>query len=433
MRWRFPTFVAVHDVVVVGAGPAGAMAGLTAAKLGLRCVVVDKANFPRVKPCGGALTPRIVDAWPWVEPLATVRSTKGFIYGPKEGDVLGNETTDRALAYFCRRVEFDAGLVEHAKDAGVEFREGEHVKGVEERDDRVIVKLSGGGGSLSGRFCFAADGVNSVVRGSTPLRQHWRQEDRALVFVSEVEVGSEAVESLYTDRFVSHMHFRFGGTNGYGWIFPKREHVNVGFGALDPKAPASALRRHFFEYVAFCQKAGLLPEVSPGKGGERQAGSSLDSPSPWFLPMRGPPEKFATARTFCLGDAAGFVHPMTGEGILYAMWSGQLAAEAVAGRSVELVDGSAEAAAEGEGTPSTRYAEACETAFAKELRQLAGMQRWVGRAIGLVIRIGRRDPDLVDMLDQLLTGVVPLSELKWKVARRVIGGVLRGRWRAKKE
>ncbi|MHA1732096.1 MAG: geranylgeranyl reductase family protein [Promethearchaeota archaeon] len=407
----------MRDVIVVGGGPAGSMAGYFLARAGLSCLLLDKASFPRDKPCGGALTPRLFEKYPFLTPFRELVSHRGFIHGAGPGETISNEKLDEPLGCFCRRRVFDAQLLDLARGAGVEVREGARVVDIQQRDGGapgVRVRCSNGE-AHEARFAVGADGVNSRVRKASGLRGFSRGEDLAVVYVREVEVGEDVVLECCTADYVSHMHFLFGDTTGYGWVFPKRAHLNVGFGAMAGEVDPVQARRVFDSYASHCKERGLIPDIPLGR------------PCPWFIPMRGPLPEFSKGRVLLAGDAAGFVHPMTGEGILYAIWSGEIAANTIAsslrgGPDYVSLDEVAEV-----------YQRRCMAEFGRELLQVAKLRRFAGSKIGLVFRVARRDPKLIDLLDQMMTGRAPLREVKWKMIWRLLRGVLSGKARKGKK
>ena len=153
----------VHDVVIVGAGPAGAAVASRLHQHGVRDVVVlDRYDFPRDKPCGGGLTGHIDEALAAVDLQLTVPSVASPAATVRFGRFERTVTMGRPVRVI-RRVEFDASLVAQVQAKGVEVRTGVAVDGLAVAGDHVQLAL-GGGGQLAARIVVGADGAASVVR-----------------------------------------------------------------------------------------------------------------------------------------------------------------------------------------------------------------------------------------------------------------------------
>jgi flavin-dependent dehydrogenase len=197
------------------------------------------------------------------------------------------------------RADLDEFLLEQAQ---AELRQGDALVSVEERSDRVIVTTRLGR-RFEGRYLIGADGPNSAVAHALGLR-------RNKIILGAIEVEAPVPSETF-QRFKEAPVFIFGEIDmGYLWIFPKAEHLSVGIGALHPQPGElqGTLQRVMEQYQV------------PIQG----------------LPMHGHPvpiytrrEKISTARALLVGDAAGLVDPLNGEGIRYAVQSGRLAAEAI--------------------------------------------------------------------------------------------------------
>ncbi len=284
------------EVVVVGAGPAGCHAARRLAELGHRVLLVDRARFPRVKPCGGALSLRALAFLPEsLRPLAdTVADAAELRLGNAAVVRLHAETPVGRLVH---RPSFDHAHLELAARApGVEVREGAAVTGVRELRDRVEIDLAGG--RLSARAVVGADGAESVVA-------------RALAAVKgrQLAVAVETEASL--DGGARPLVFDFAAfPGGYGWVFAKGARSSVGGCVV--VGSARGLRARLEE---FWTALGL-----PGRP-DRVHGARV--------PMGGARLRAAGGRIVLVGDAAGTVDPLTGEGIGGALESAEMAAAAV--------------------------------------------------------------------------------------------------------
>ena len=270
-------------MAIVGGGPAGSTAAYRLACAGKRVVVYDRATFPRDKPCGGGVTLRAARLLPFsLEPViedVVARVEVGLAYTKAF-----HRAASGPLVYMTQRRRLDHFLLQQAADAGAEIREGATVDA----------------GELDAPFVIGADGCN----GST---------------AKQLGLGGGIVHGVALEANFPH-EARFAGAmtlqmaavpGGYGWIFPKGDHVNVGVGgdeAYGPRLRAS-LRR-------MCEAYGVDPDAAAETRGYR-------------LPMRTSATRLANDRAALIGDAAGLVDPFSGDGMYEAFLSAQLVAEAV--------------------------------------------------------------------------------------------------------
>jgi len=288
------------DAIVIGAGPAGSTAAFRLSRAGARVLLLDRERFPRDKPCGGGLTYRAVRQLPVsVEPVVedTVRRVQlGFRYGRSF-----ERRTEGPLILMTQRRRLDAHLAEQAAEAGAEFRDGVRATALEADDEGVTVRF--GGSAASAPVALGADGVNGLT-------------GRALGIVGRREHG------VALEGNVSHVHARedyrgravvdLGAVpGGYAWVFPKGDHVNVGVGGWESEGPR--LRAHL---ERACAEYGVPAE-------------RLESVRGYRLPMRRPGDRARSGRVLLVGDAAGLVDPLSGDGMYEAFVSSRLAAESV--------------------------------------------------------------------------------------------------------
>ena len=215
------------DVLVVGAGPAGAAAGLAARRRGLDVLVVDKASFPRDKTCGDGLT---TAALRLIEQLGVdLRTLPGYmavretvLVGPDGRHVSLPLADDGDHAAVVPRVELDAAIVDTARRSGVEVRDGVAVTGIDTNGDGITATTAGDG-SVQARFVIAADGHYSFVR-------------RCLRPPAPPELGTWHAFRQYfrgVDDPRLYVLFEADLLPGYAWVFPLPEgRANVGFGVL---------------------------------------------------------------------------------------------------------------------------------------------------------------------------------------------------------
>ncbi|MFN2470311.1 MAG: geranylgeranyl reductase family protein [Gaiellaceae bacterium] len=284
------------DVVVVGAGPAGSVAAYRLARAGARVALLDRARFPRDKPCGGGLTERALRELPVPVDAVVEHSVNTLELALRYGRRFDRRGRGPLVA-MTQRSRLDAHLAEQAAAAGADFRDGVRVMAV--REGRVEVD----GGALEAAVVFGADGVNGVTARSAGLEQ------RTVFGVAlEGNVRHGAVDpGRYEGRAVLELGVVPGG---YAWVFPKGNHVNVGVGGWEHEGPR--LRGHL---ARLCTEHGI-------------ADSAVESLRGFRLPLRRPGSIAARSRVLLAGDAAGLVDPLSGDGMYEAFVSARLATDA---------------------------------------------------------------------------------------------------------
>lgn len=290
------------DVIVVGAGPGGTTAARGLAKSGLRVLLLEKERIPRYKPCGGGLTSKVRDVLD-IDFTPALEDTITQVSVAYRADRL---RVNPVTAWCVMRDRFDQLLAEHAVRAGAEFRDGSPVSKIEFDETGAYVTTRGE--RLRTRFVVGADGVNGVVRKAAGFPTHDRM---AVAIEAEWETSSAALE-----EWRNTLHLDFGAIPwGYGWIFPKAEHLSVGVGVFFKRARIdlrAVLRRY------------IQSEPSLQGGRERLIRGHR-------VPLGGSYATYHAAHAALVGDAAGVVDPFTAEGIYYAIKSGKMAAEEIAG------------------------------------------------------------------------------------------------------
>lgn len=289
------------DVLVAGAGPAGSATAIHLARAGANVLLADRARFPRDKPCGGGLTGRALRHAPCaVDPVVEhvvdrlhIRLRYGSSFTRRHS---------RPLILMTQRRYLDLHLAEQAAALGADFRDGVRVTDVEVRETHVEVQLDGR--AVRADVIVGADGANGIVARSSGLGE-------GIVTGVALE-GNVSYGAIDRSRVEATAVIELGVVpGGYGWVFPKGEHANLGVGGWGEEGPR--LRDH-------------LVRLAAAHGVEMSALRDLRGHR---LPMRRPGALPARGRVLLVGDAAGLVDPLSGDGIYEAFVSAQLAAQAV--------------------------------------------------------------------------------------------------------
>ena len=309
-----------YDVAVVGSGPGGSVAALVLARHGARVALVDKAAFPRDKACGDIVGPRglqlLRDLGVPVPP------------GRDVGDILVVGPTGRRVRLPCGE-----GLTYPGHGTAVTRRDLDsllHNKAVEEGatpiQDRVEEPLwhegrldghrLGGGTELRADFVIGADGATSLVARSAGLT-----DERRILWGFAVRTYMSCRVDLPCIVFWEPSPWH--GFPGYGWVFPGADggaNVGLGVATLSDRTIGAEATRLFPKFLDHVCQLGLVGDQSTSTRG-RQLGGWLKMGMIGTTPAAG--------RALLVGDAAGLVNPLQGEGIAQAMVSGHLAADAI--------------------------------------------------------------------------------------------------------
>ena len=291
------------EVIVVGAGPAGSTAARGIAAGGASVLLLDRAKFPRDKPCGGGVTVRGANILPFsIDPVVEDVVTAARMRLRERREVIRD--AKGPLTYMTQRRRFDAFLVEKAQEAGVEFRDGQTVTDVTRQADGAF-EVRTKDGTHTARVVIGADGANGVVGN----RLGYEAPGESAVALE----GNIAFPAGVPAEFRGKVTLNFGHVpGGYGWVFPKGDHINVGVGGW--KAPAGPILRPALQRL--CRTYGLDFEAVTHLRGHH-------------LPMQRRGMMMAAAGSAVVGDAAGLVDPLSGEGITAALLSGTAVAPAV--------------------------------------------------------------------------------------------------------
>jgi geranylgeranyl reductase family protein len=285
-----------YDVCVIGAGPAGCSAAYQLSQNGLSVLLIDKSEFPRIKPCAGGITIKSIQALPYAITPVIKRICRNI--------VIGNGQTKKTLfsskSPLCAmtiRSEFDAFCLQKTIERGAAFEVHSKIVSIETTGHHIEIKTSRS--VIFAKYLLGADGVNSTVRKLTNVFSDLKKATavEGKVYLSESQMPDLEIDFGYVK-------------NGYGWIFPKHDHVNIGLYSYSPNEKLGRSRLEEYAKAKF-------PEYNLKEIEGFQMGINTQK----YIPK--------SPNIFLIGDAAGLVDSLLGEGIFNALKSGQLVAEAI--------------------------------------------------------------------------------------------------------
>jgi len=285
------------DVAVVGAGPAGLAAASAAAATGARTIVLERAEHPRYKTCGGGLIG------------ASSAAAGSLIAIPARDEIRAVTVTLRGRHEFTRsegapvlamvmREEFDAALLKRAADDGAVVRQRSQARAIDQRDGHTTVRLADGN-EISAKVIIGADGSSGVT--ARHVGAEFAQVDLGL----EVEI---AVPEPVRRQWAGRVLLDWGAIPAsYGWVFPKGDRLTVG--VIAGRGQGDATKAYLREFTG---RLGLAGYETVQDSGHLTRCRTDDSP-------------LRKGRVLVTGDAAGLLDPWTREGISFALRSGALA------------------------------------------------------------------------------------------------------------
>ena len=364
----------LYDVIVVGAGPAGATAAARLAATGVDVALIERRTLPRDKPCGGGLSPKAyrlleVD----LDGLVLARPRVVRLFAPRTG--AATLQSQGHSIWMVQRAQFDQRLAENAVERGARLIDDAIVYGVDLSEASHVATVDTNRGQLRARAVVGADGADSVVARSVGLRA-----DREQGYVLALEVEGPRPEGSSCDVAI----VDFGIPNGYAWFFPKGDLANVGVGTSD-RQQFRELRRHLSEFLDRHRLSFREPIRVVGHK----------------IPIWRGVEPLDRANVILAGDAAGVADPFFGEGIAYAIQTGRFASDAVArflSRDWPSLSG---------------YSTAVQSVLGRDLRFWSILGKIVYRAPSLAVLLLSRNQLFQRLADQAISGEKSFSK-SWK-------------------
>jgi geranylgeranyl reductase family protein len=388
----------IFEVIIAGAGPAGATAAKILGEAGVSTLLLDKSAFPRDKPCGGGISARALTRFPYLkDALAKIPTSwvnKVHFESPS-GFVVDYRSAD-PLYLMIRRCEFDNLLFSmagrHVEVAtGLVRKIGFHAGHV-----RVSTDLH----EYRARMVIGCDGANSIVARASGLRTGSVQSEYAIDMMEETP--RKELSTAERDRM--YIYYRIRSHYGYGYVFPKTNHLNVGVGFKLDYYLSNLRGEHYAHHQAF---------VDHLKSKQLLMGQSNRANFRAFpLPISGPLARTYADRVLLAGDAGGFVNALTAEGIYYAMVSGELAARA----AMDAIRAGNFASAQLRG-----YEAAWKREIGDDLANSVRLQKLLladPTRIDRIVRAASRHAVLADLLARFATGALTHAQFKRSMLRR---------------
>ncbi len=368
-----------YDVIVVGAGPGGSTAARRCALNGLKTLLIEKEKLPRYKPCGGAVSAKALSLLDFsIKKELIERECYGarFHYGEHNLEV----KKPYMLGIISSRDKLDMYLTEKAIDAGAELRDSEQMRSLNATKEGISIKTDHGNYKAS--IVVGADGVNSTV--SSYLGGGFKPSELALTLETKIPLTEDNI----TDPEVMQIYYGFV-SSGYGWVFPKKDHLSVGLGwaLTESKKPREV-------FTNFLKKLNL---------------DTNSQPRPYLIPCWSKDRATYSDRILLVGDAAGFVDPFLGEGVSHAINSGKIASDAIL-TAYERDDFSKNGL--------KRYDTLCHNAFKGYLRDARRMFSLTHRYPQIFLKMLTYEKSLAGKSFEVMAGRIDYKEFrKWLLLR----------------
>ncbi len=374
----------IYDCVIVGAGPAGATAAYHLSKAGHQVLLLDAAQLPRYKPCGGGVSPQVAQWFDFdFSPAISVKVRKVRYTFNLDDPVEAELPAENAL-WMVRRDKFDHFIVQQAQKQGATLWDATKAQSLENHGDHWRVNTSRG--PVQGRFLIAADGARGAMAKWLGFPSRRYRLAAALEAEPRLAVPTDPV-----------VHFDLGLVQqGYLWNFPKADGYSIGGGVFrtgpqrkqDLRAPIADYAATFEVDASTVQHFGHPIFVWHGS------------------------QQLHTHRAVLAGEAACVVDPFTVEGIRPAIFSGLKAAEAIA-KALETQD-----------SDLKTYSQVMNQEWGNEMRWARRLARMFYQTPALAYRVGIQRPSSSLTMARVFCGEMCYAEVAQRAIRRLSGGLL---------
>ncbi len=383
------------DVAIIGTGPSGSSAAYFLASAGIKVLLLDKATFPRDKTCGDGLVPRALPVLAEMGVLDAI-TARGWKLDHLEVSAPSSRSVHFDIpplphapnhAIVIPRLELDHILLQRAMSAGAEFHGNVHVQDIQVSSTGVdvVANQSTQSSTYHATLAIIATGANTALLSRLGLKPPKPNIVAARAYF-------EGIQAL-----PPHFQFRFDGVvlPGYGWVFPvSKSSANIGAGFI-----RTGKREHHQSAQTAFNSFIQSPALKNMLGDAKQVGT-LKS-----FPIR---TDFASAQTFAervilVGEAAGLVNPLTGDGIDFALESGKIAAEHIQ-HMLKL------------GDVSHSQLQAYDTILRQRYQNLFRFSEQISRfalnriALNSLVPVAAARPKLPESLVNILLGAKPAPE-----------------------
>jgi len=302
-----------YDVIIVGGGPLGSIASSLIAQDGFKVLLIEKQKHPRWKPCGEGISAKGVQLLKQFGFYRPVQNILWKITGASINIIQENiaiQKYDKPVAHTLNRARFDHELFKFAQETGAETHEAEKVIDINALGkDKISVKTTKQ--DYNSRMIIGADGVYSLV-GRKVFRQ-WKKDE-----VTPCQVARYRISKKHHFRSETMEYYFIQG--GYGWVFPRVENeyliLNIGIGKIGGRG--DNLTASFDNFIESLENKKKIKFKGKKIGGKI-----------WthLIPAQGPSRGTYSDRCLLIGDAGGFVNPLTGAGLHYGLLSTIYASE----------------------------------------------------------------------------------------------------------